>query len=119
MKRPLGVSIIAILLFLGAILGIIAALNALGVFGDANDWGLAIPALILTVFQLVVAILLWRLNKWGWILAIGSVILNIANYIWAVFGDVTLGAVIIGLVLNVIIFLYLWSPGVRGAFFNK
>lgn len=116
MKRPVGVTVISVLLMIGAVISILAGLAALGVFGASTAAGIAIVTLVLGVLQFVVALGLWSLQKWAWTFTIVVVLLRIASDIWGLFANVGLAAVIGSLVVNVIVFLYLWSRGVRAAF---
>ncbi len=116
MRRPLGITIIAILLFIGAILGIVTGLMSLGVFGASSNAPAGVVTLVLAVIQFIVALGLWRLAKWAWSVAVIVVVLRVAAEIWALVAGAGLAAVIVSLVINVIILLYLMSGGVRSAF---
>jgi lysylphosphatidylglycerol synthetase-like protein (DUF2156 family) len=111
-QRPIGVTILAILSFLGGLFEIFAGLGMMAlaaisgtidpaVFGPlAAFMGIiGILLLILGLVTMVVAIGLWRMRAWAWwvaiIVNIVSLAINAASYSWT------------GLVLPLIIVIYL------------
>ena len=127
MRRPLGVTIIAILVIVSGLfklclptLGITASslLFALGPVGVAfGAVGIAASLFfgVSGILYLIAGFGLWGMRKWGWWLAIigtgfavaGIVLGLITGAGWAAFA---------GTVLDVIIFVYLVLPGTRRAF---
>lgn len=109
-RRPLGVTIIAILVAIGAIFEIIAGLALLVIFPP-----LAIFALIVGVVSLFVAWGLWTLKPWAfWLVVIVEVIHLIQAILSMARGQ---GTGIGDLVIPIIILLYLFlDRNVRAAF---
>ena len=112
-QRPLGVTVICILGFLGAILGIVGGLGLIvvGSFFSGAVMG-AVPGflagmlgvfggvlIVLGIISFVVIYWLWQMKKIGWtltlIIEIIGILLNLASFN------------IIGLVIPVIIVVYL------------
>jgi len=70
-KRPIGVSVLAILNIIGSIFMMLAAFGAGGIFSEAEAAGAAGAFFgLLAVASLIVAIGLWRLRNWARITAI-------------------------------------------------
>jgi uncharacterized membrane protein (DUF2068 family) len=132
--RPIGISVMAILAFLFGLLvtllgalfiaGGAAASNSLSSsFGSVIGGALAVVGviiLLLGLLYLVFAVGAWKLKGWAWWLGvIGSVLfilLGILSYSGASStGDSPTGAIVF-IVISVLIFLYLLTPGVRRAF---
>src|SRR5512136_930619 len=67
MKRPTGITIIAVLMFIGGALSVIGALTAFG----AGLAGSGIWSLVIGVADLVLAWGLWTLKPWAWMGALG------------------------------------------------
>jgi uncharacterized membrane protein (DUF2068 family) len=108
--RPLGVTIIAILVALGGVLGIIFALAAL-----AAAPALAIYGLIIGVLYLVLAWGLWTLKPWAfWT----TVIFEAIGLIGAIIGLVQRqGTSVVSLIFPIVVLVYmLMDRNVRAAF---
>ncbi|RDE16885.1 MAG: hypothetical protein C4K47_00705 [Candidatus Thorarchaeota archaeon] len=110
MARPIGITILAILQLLGAIvwiyIGALALMLALALL-PLLAFMAAIP-LILGIIGLILFYGLWTLKGWAWI---WTLIINIIQVIWALYSwD------LISLVLPLIIVIYLLVPGTRAAF---
>lgn len=108
--RPLGVTIIAILVAIGGVLEIIGGLLILSIIP-----ALAIVVLILGVLSLVLAWGLWTLKPWAfW----ATVILEVINLIQGIIGLVQgQGSSVLSLIVPIIILLYLFMDrNVRAAF---
>ena len=138
MKRPLGVTILAILALIGGILGILAGLA--GLAGGALLSSSAVTsqlgstatqvhvnttavlawsavALILGIVDIVLAIGAFRLSPWAWTLGIGLEIISIVVAIVEValnYSSPT--GIALGVIINVIVLVYLFTPKVRAAF---
>ena len=136
MKRPIGITILAVLQVVsGAVFLLAAATLLLGNQSDASRQALAMAhlsasrdtlisvgvfSLIIGGLQLVVAVGLWQLKAWAWVLA---ALASGASVVSGVLSVVN-GARIpqeqqIALVVSLIILVYLITPGVREAFFTK
>ena len=114
-NRPIGITIIAILMIISGILLIIGGigLTALGVLSIAFLAG-GIGSIILGIASLVVA---WGLLKgagWAWIITLIITIISIIVNIASLAGGQT--ANIIGIIINGIIIYYLYRPNVKAYF---
>jgi hypothetical protein len=138
MERPAGITVLAILHFLGGIfnLAISCFTMAAGrwLTSEAEDTGDVPPMLAPVValrgnftfwlglfgagaslFRLVAGAGLWTLQPWGWRLALISAALKLAAHLLAAFrGAVTPGRVVDSLV-DVAVLVYLSLPHVRHA----
>lgn len=110
-KRPLGITIIAILLAIGGILGIISGITALAVSPT-----LAIINLVLGVAELVLAWGLWTLQRWAfWATVVVEALLLLYGVYVIVQGGIASG--IVSVVIAAIILIYLFADrNVRVAF---
>lgn len=133
-QRPTGITILAVLAFIGGILGICGGLS--GIVGGSFFGGLAasagagnatalggmlvvysIIALIFAVADLVFGFGAWTLKPWAWMLGMVLFGLNIVFQLVAVLsGWSTLGGVIISIVIAGVIIYYLLTPDVKKAF---
>lgn len=136
MKRPKGVTLLAILeVVSGAVFLLAAATLLLGNQSDVSRQALTMAhlsanrdtlisigvfSLIIGGLQLGVAAGLWQLKTWAWglaALAAGANMvfgaLNVVN------GERIVQEQQISLVVSLLILVYLLTPGVRGAFFSK
>jgi hypothetical protein len=113
--RPIGITIIAILMIISGILFIIGGigLTALSVLSLAFLAG-GIGTIILGIASLVVA---WGLLKgagWAWIITLIITIISIiVNIVHLASGNT---AQIIGIIINGIIIYYLYRPNVKAYF---
>ncbi len=113
MARPLGITVLAILQLLGAILGLLGAGAAILLALALGPLGFI--ALLLAAVMLVFAIIgfvlfygLWNLKGWAWI---WTLIINIINILLALFP-----VNVVSLIIPVIIVVYLLIPSTRAAF---
>lgn len=138
MQRPTGVSILAVLSFIGAAFALLAAcgmllLGAAGVAAAAGGRGLGGPLaalgafggvamLILAVIYVINGVGLWKLQGWGRLL---TVVLLIIGIVFEVLGIVRVlplmrvGIIIWELILiaiDVWILTYMFKPHVKQAF---
>jgi hypothetical protein len=111
--RPMGVTIIAILQFIGGFFGL--AIAALAIMAAALVPIFGFLFLILGVFALLVALFgiivgwgLWTLKSWAWMVAL---ILNIINILLALFPFQPLS-----LIIPLIIVIYLQQGEVKSTF---
>ena len=122
-KRPLGITIIAILLFISAIIEIIGGISSvIGTTptGTLSDVLLGWFPLVLGVIELVLAWGLWTLKPWAYW---GTLLVEIVNILIHFFGFLGLPrthsalAVISGGIVSIIIVIYLLADrNVRRAF---
>jgi hypothetical protein len=133
-QRPMGVTILAILAFIGGILGICGGLG--GIVGGSFLGGLAasvgegaatalggmiavysLIAVVFAVAELVFGFGAWTLKPWAWMLGMVLFGLNIVFQLVAlVAGWTTIGGVIIPIVVGGIVIYYLLTPDVKRAF---
>ena len=126
--RPFGVSLIAILLMIEAILQIIAGLALLGIsmagffatpyIGAAAAMTvLGIIAVFIGIIQLIVSSGMWTLEKWAWIIAVAVCWVDVVfDVIGGIIKTQSFGAVFVSLIIPVIVLIYLYSGGVKKAF---
>jgi hypothetical protein len=128
-QRPMGITILVVLMAIGAVIGL---WNALQTFQYANDytaaWGDDGTGQILMLWALVIAALsvawlaaaygLWMLRPWAWMLTAAVAILNIAALILATFmySGLDLVGHVIQIAINAAILIYLNTADVRAHF---
>jgi len=135
MKRPTGITIIAIVYIVLAVLsllwsGLVFGLGGLGslfgglfgadnvaAMGTSSAWS-GFLGIVTALVQIVVAIGLLSLKKWAWFLALISVALTVVQGIVGIFGGGPFAWMcgILGLLIPVGILIYLLLPGIRKAF---
>jgi len=135
MKRPTGITIIAILSILLAVLSLLWSGLVFGVgglsslfagvfgaesiaaFGVSTGWA-GFLGIITAVVQLAVAFGLLAMKKWAWILALIGVALMVIQGVISMFAGGVFGFMCGGLalIIPVIILIYLLRPTIRGAF---
>jgi hypothetical protein len=135
MKRPTGVTIIAIVYIVLAVLsllwsGLVFGLGGMGslfggLFGAENVAALGTSGawsgflgIVAALVQIFVAIGLLSLKKWAWFLALISVALTVVQGIVGIFGGGPFAWMcgILGLLIPIGILVYLLLPGIRKAF---
>jgi len=135
MKRPTGITILAILYIVLAIIsllwsglvfgvgglsslfgGLVGAENV-AAFGVSSGWG-GFLGIITAVVQLIVGIGLLSMKKWAWILALIGVGLTVVQGVVSMFAGGVFGFMCGGLalIIPVIILIYLLRPTIRGVF---
>ena len=122
-KRPLGITLIAILLFISAVIEIIGGLSSvIGTIptGTISDVLLGWFPLIMGIIELILAWGLWTLKPWAYW---GTLVVEILNILIHFFGFLGLPrthsalAVISGGIVSIIIVIYLLvDRNVRRAF---
>jgi len=134
-KRPAGVTLIAILFIALAVLsllwsGLVFGVGGLGslfagLFGAQNVAALGVSSawsgflgILAAGVQLVVGIGLLSLKKWAWILALFGVGLTVVQGIVGIFGGGPFAFMCgsLGLIIPVAILIYLLVPGTRQLF---
>jgi hypothetical protein len=125
-SRPIGITIIAIILAVGGIFSILVGLEALGITsfgladvaeaGGVSGWASVISG----VLSLIAAGGLFTLAGWAWILAVVVLVIRIvADILAAIVVGLTssLGLGSIGAaVISAIILWYFFRPNIRAAF---
>ncbi len=113
MNRPTGVTIMAVLLFIGGIFGL---LGALGSFGLGLPL-VGIISLIVAVADLALGYGMWTLKGWAWTGALGLEGFNVLYAIvMLIAGWSTLWSTIVSLVIAGVIIYYLMRPEIKTAF---
>ena len=125
MRRPIGITILAILGALAALLAIIRCLQMLGIFpvffgGSVQFfsftlvggilWGLLAVALIWIV------VMLWRMDPLGWGLILALAGFSLGYDLVSLFGGSTFLDILPSLIINGLIVIYCLLPGTRQAF---
>jgi hypothetical protein len=127
MSRPIGASILAILSFLQGLYQIYVVLIYLGatsfnIVGNAvsfpnPQWGQATLAGIMALIYFWVAYGFWTLRVWAWLYGVLITGFNLIWYSLAVIGPtVTMEMALVPIVINLLIFGYLYNPGTRAVF---
>ena len=125
-SRPTGVTILAILAFVGGILSVLASLALLGFSGllaSAGYGGLAfmfgLYTLVWGVLSIWIGLGFWQLRpsawRWGIILFVINFAISIIEYPLG-YAGAGLGGGIGGIVIAIAVLYYLTTPGVRAAF---
>jgi hypothetical protein len=123
-KRPVGVTILAVLAALGAIVAIIHTLQMLGL------WPISFGPVRFFTFSLIGAILwgilaaiyiwlvraLWNVDERGWYFLVILSILNLALAFVSILGQSSFQAMLPSIVINGLILIYCLLPGTRQAF---
>ena len=123
-ERPLGVSIIAILGFIAAIIAILLGIGLLALGGVAVTMlesmipglgmllgivvgAMGIVLLVAGIFQFLISYGLWKMKKWAWIIEmiflILGILLNLAGIISSPISS------IVGIIIGGLITYYLWT----------
>ena len=123
-QRPTGVTILAILAFIGGILSILGGLALVGIGGvfAADGGGLAILfgiyALVWGALALWIGWGFWQLRpsawRWGIILMVIGVVITIIQIPLGYSGGLT--SAIISIAIDLAVIYYLTTPAVRAAF---
>src|SRR6059058_2089350 len=123
-QRPLGVTILAILAGVAAVLAAIYALQFLGIIpffiGSValrtfNFWYALMWGLLVWVYVWLVQ-MLWRVEPAAWMFLVIITLFNLTLDFVAMLGSSTWQDVSISFLLNGVILLYVMLPGVREAF---
>lgn len=126
MKRPVGVTIIAVLAAIGGVMGILGGFGLMALSGAVNAitqaagvtyplfsasiWGIIL--IVLGVLDLAGAYGAWNLKKWAWSLLVGLSVLGILQSL--AFMTATGVGNLLGVAINGIILYYLFQ--VKDAF---
>ena len=127
-ERPFGLSLIAILVVVEAILQILAALALFGlslagiftiVYAGPGLVALmlGIIALIVGIVELAVGMGLWSMEKWAWVVTIIVVWIDlIFDIIGGIAGTMTFSSTLISMIIPVIVLIYLYQGNIRKLF---
>ena len=125
-SRPIGVTILALLAALGALVAIYHTLQYLGLFPISGPFGVfsffAFNLLGAFMWAILAAIYIWLVRKlWNveaeaWLFLVILSILNLSLAVVSLLGASTLEELLPSLVVNGIILIYCFLPGVRDAF---
>jgi len=123
-SRPFGVTLLAILAGLAAVLAGIHALQALGILpyfiGEFsihafNFWTFLMWALLVWVYVWLVQ-MLWRVDKQAWLFFAVITVFNLILDSMFMLGAGEWSDVSLSFILNAIILIYIMLPGVKKAF---
>lgn len=127
-KRPLGVTMLAILAVIAGILAIYYALRMFGIIGPSSfigqlafaffgiNWLGAILYIILALIWFWVARMLWNLDAQGWLFVVVLSTLNLILGVISWIAGTPFEAVFASLLINGLILLYGLLPGTKEAF---
>jgi hypothetical protein len=128
MQRPTGITILAVLSFLGGILLLFAALGmftlgsvAVSLGADAGAVSglttiLGVVTLIVALLDLAFAIGAWGLKPWAWILGIIGQGVNLILIVVNVLQGSPISGQIVSIVISAIIIYYLMTPDIKRVF---
>jgi hypothetical protein len=125
-KRPVGVTILAILAGIAAVLAAIHALQFLGIIpffiGPAgykvhafSFWYALMYAVLVWVYVWLTQ-MLWRVDRQAWMFLVIITMFYLILDFFSLFGATSWDDVAVSVILNAIILLYCMLPGVRAAF---
>ena len=123
-KRPFGVTVLAILAGLAAVLAGVHALQALGLFPYLigpytvhafSFWSFLMWALMVWVWVWLVK-MLWNVDKEAWLFLAVITVFNLVLDFTVMLGAASWSDVSLSFIVNAIILIYVMLPGVRRAF---
>jgi hypothetical protein len=123
-KRPFGVTVLAILAGIAAVLAAVHALQALGIFPFVigpfsvhafSFWSFLMWALMVWVWVWLVQ-MLWRVDKQAWLFLAVITVFNLILDFTVMLGQGTWSDVSVSFLLNAIILIYVMLPGVKQSF---
>jgi hypothetical protein len=125
-ERPIGVTILAILAGIAAVLAAIHALQFLGIIpffiGPSgykvhafSFWYALMYALLVWVY-IWLTTMLWRVEPQAWMFLVIITVFYLILDFFSLFGATTWDDVAVSVIVNAIILLYCMLPGVRSAF---
>jgi hypothetical protein len=126
-KRPFGVTLLAILAGVVAVLAGIHALQALGILPYAigpvkvhsfSLWNALMWGLLLWVYIWLVQ-MLWRVDPQAWLFLAVITVFNLIFDFVAMIGSAAWTDVSLSFIVNAIILIYIMLPGVKRAFGQK
>ncbi len=122
--RPIGITILAILSAIAAIIAAIHTLQYLHLFpffmGPVMFFGFDLWGAILwgalTLIYLWVMKMLWDVNPQGWMFLVILSALNLGLALISALGNSTFSAELPAIIINAAILIYCLTPGVKSAF---
>ena len=123
-KRPFGVTVLAILAAVAAVLAFIHSLQALGLFPYLigpfkvhafSFWSFLMWMLMVWVWVWLVK-MLWDVNKEAWLFLAVITTFNLVLDFTIMLGSATWSDVSVNFIVNALILIYAMLPGVRRAF---
>jgi hypothetical protein len=123
-RRPIGVTILAVLAGSNAVLAVLHLLQAVGVLPyvvgpvsirDFNLWYTLMWGLTVWVWAYVTR-LLWKVDPWAWMFLVVIAAFNLVFDFVALLGTTTVSDLSLSFLLNVVILIYALLPGTREAF---
>jgi hypothetical protein len=123
-SRPFGVTVLALLAGLAAVLAGVHALQAIGIFPYMigpfsvhafSFWSFLMWALMVWVYVWLVQ-MLWRVDKQAWLFLAVITVFNLILDFTVMLGAGTWSDVSLSFILNAIILIYVMLPGVKRAF---
>ena len=123
-SRPFGVTVLAILAGIAAVLAGVHALQALGIFPFMigpfsvhafSFWSFLMWALMVWVYVWVVQ-MLWRVDKQAWLFLAVITVFNLILDFTVMLGAGAWSDVSLSVIVNAIILIYVMLPGVKRAF---
>ena len=120
-RRPMGITILAIVALLGGVLNLLVGSDLLGIGGATAASSLGTIAgivLVLTgIVNFAVAYGYWRLEPWAWLLGVVTWVAAIVSSVLQYMNDNTiLVSMAISVIIAVLVLVYLFRPQVRAAF---
>ncbi len=123
-ERPIGVTILAILVGIAAVLSAIQALQFLGIFPfyigpiafrTANFWYALMWGLMVWIYIWLVQ-MLWRVDRQAWIFLVIVTTFELVLDFIVMLGSATWQTVSVSFLFNAAVLIYCMLPGVRSAF---
>jgi len=122
MKRPFGVTVIAVLALLSGLFGLCWPILAFtggallgGILGTIG-FVAGIFLVVGPVLQLIFAYGAFGLRRWAWYLGLIATGITVLGVIINIFSGGSFWSSVMGSLLSIIIFIYLLTPNVRRAF---
>ena len=122
--RPIGITIIAVLAAVAAIVGAFHTLQYLHLmpfflgpvtFFGFDLWGAILWGLT-TLVWVWVFIQLWNMNPQGWMFLILISGFNLILAVISLIGGTTISDLALDILVNAAVFIYCWTPGIKTAF---
>jgi hypothetical protein len=123
-QRPIGITIIAVLAGVAAVVAAFHTLQYLHLLpftlGPVAFWGFDLWGAILwgltTLVWVWVVVQLWNVNPQGWMFVILISGFNLILAVISLVGGTSIADLALDIIVNAVIFLYCWTPGVKSAF---